>query len=129
MWFLSLWLCLGTAHGMFLPILCGCLSAAMELGPSKGRGIPWGFRFFCLSRPLPFSLFRLEAVIPISKLKLPEVKDWTFQVEPVVKNLPDIARDIRDAGSIPGPGRYPGGGHGNPLLYSCLENPKDRGAL
>ena len=34
----------------------------------------------------------------------------------------------RDLGSIPGLGRSPGGGHGNPLQYSCLENPKDRGA-
>ena len=33
-----------------------------------------------------------------------------------------------DTGSIPGSGRSPGGGHGNPLQYSCLENPKDRGA-
>ena len=37
-------------------------------------------------------------------------------------------RDIRDADSILGLGRSPGGGHGNPLQYSCLENPKDRGA-
>ena len=37
-------------------------------------------------------------------------------------------RDIRDAGLIPGAGRYPGGGHGNPLQYSCLDNPLDRGA-
>ena len=36
--------------------------------------------------------------------------------------------DIRDSGSIPGLGRSPGGGHGNPLQYSCLENPMDRGA-
>ena len=46
----------------------------------------------------------------------------------VVKNLPANAGDIRDLGSIPGSGRSPGGGHGNPLQYSCLENPKDRGA-
>ena len=45
-----------------------------------------------------------------------------------VKNLPAIAGDIRDMGSIPGLGRSPGGGHGNPLQYSCLENPMDRGA-
>ena len=38
------------------------------------------------------------------------------------------AGDIREAGSIPGLGRAPGGGHGNPLLYSCLENPMDTGA-
>ena len=37
-------------------------------------------------------------------------------------------RDIRGTGSIPGSGRSPGGGHGNPVQYSCLENPMDRGA-
>ena len=36
--------------------------------------------------------------------------------------------DIRNVGSIPGSGRSPGGGHGNPLQYSCLGNPMDRGA-
>ena len=46
----------------------------------------------------------------------------------VVKNPPANAGDIRDAGSIPESGRSPGGGHGNPLQYSCLENPMDRGA-
>ena len=45
----------------------------------------------------------------------------------VVKNLPANARDVRDTGSIPGSGRSPGGGHGDPLQYSCLENPMDRG--
>ena len=47
----------------------------------------------------------------------------------VVKNLPAHVGDIRDAGSVPGLERSPGGGHGNPLQYSCLENPTDRGAL
>ena len=46
----------------------------------------------------------------------------------VVKNLPANAGDIRDMGSIPGSGRSPGGGHGNPLQYSCLENLKDGGS-
>ena len=46
----------------------------------------------------------------------------------VVKNLSPSAGDIRDMGSVPGLGRYPGGGHSNPLQYSCLENPMDRGA-
>ena len=46
----------------------------------------------------------------------------------MVKNLPANAADIRDRGSIPGSGRFPGGGHGNPLQYACLENPMDRGA-
>ena len=44
------------------------------------------------------------------------------------KNLPANAGDIKDTGSIPGSGRSPEGGHGNPLQYSCLENPMDRGA-
>ena len=40
----------------------------------------------------------------------------------------ESACDVGDLGSIPGSGRPPGGGHGNPLQYSCLENPTDRGA-
>ena len=61
--------------------------------------------FVCLSKPL--------ALI------------WGSQVVLVLKNLPTNARD---AGLIPGLGRFPGGGHGNPLKYTCLENPMDRGA-
>ena len=44
-----------------------------------------------------------------------------------VKNQPSKARELRNAGSIPGWERSPGGGDGNPLQYSCLENPVDRG--
>ena len=47
----------------------------------------------------------------------------------VVKNLHANAKDIRDKGSIPGSGRSPEGGHGNPLQYSCLENPMDTRSL
>ena len=46
----------------------------------------------------------------------------------VGKNPPAIVGEVRDKGSIPGSARCPGGGHGNPLQYSCLENPMDRGA-
>ena len=46
----------------------------------------------------------------------------------MVKNLPAKAGDAVDMGSIPGSGRAPEEGHGNPLQYSCLENPMDRGA-
>ena len=53
---------------------------------------------------------------------------WASHVELVGKNLPANAGGVRDEGSIPGSGRFPGGGHGNPLQYSCLENPMDRGA-
>ena len=51
-----------------------------------------------------------------------------LQVVLVVKNLPANVGDIRDVSLIPGSGRSPGGGHGNPLQYSCLENSIDRGA-
>ena len=43
----------------------------------------------------------------------------------MVKNPPADAEDLKDTGSGPGSGRSPGGGHGNPLQYSCLEDPKD----
>ena len=50
------------------------------------------------------------------------------QVALVVKNPPANARDVREAGSFPESGRFPGEGHSNPLQYSCLENPIERGA-
>ena len=46
----------------------------------------------------------------------------------MVKNLPASAGDARDAGSIPGSGRFSGEGNDNPLQFSCLENSMDRGA-
>ena len=45
----------------------------------------------------------------------------------VIKNPPANAGDVREVGSILGSGRSPGGGHGNPLQYACLENPMNRG--
>ena len=48
--------------------------------------------------------------------------DWASRVALVVKDPPVNAGDIRDTGTIPGLGRGPGGGRGNPLQYSCLEN-------
>ena len=55
-------------------------------------------------------------------------KHWASQVALVVKNPHASAGDARDSGSIPGSGRPPGGGHGGPLQYSCLQKPMDRGA-
>ena len=60
-------------------------------------------------------------------MKLPSKTDEA-QVVLVATNPPANAGDIRDADSIPGLGRSPGGGTGNPLWYSRLENPMDRGA-
>ena len=51
-----------------------------------------------------------------------------FQVALVAKNPLANAGDMRDTGLIPGSEKSPGGGHGNPRQYSCLENPMDRGA-
>ena len=53
---------------------------------------------------------------------------WASKAALVVKNLPANAGDLRDTSLIPRLGRPLGGGHGNPLQYSCLENPMDRGA-
>ena len=46
----------------------------------------------------------------------------------MVRNLPTNTGEVKDAGSMPGLGRTPGGGHGNPLQYFCLENPMEREA-
>ena len=46
----------------------------------------------------------------------------------MVKNLLANARFVRDTGSVPGLGRFPGGGHENPLQFPCLDNPMDKGA-
>ena len=61
-----------------------------------------------------------------NSISLP-TNNWA-EVALVVKNPPAIAGDLRDAGSICGSGKSPGGGHGNPLQYSCLKNSMDRGA-
>ena len=53
---------------------------------------------------------------------------WILQLALLAKNPPANAGDIRDVGSIPGLRRFPGVGNGNPLQYSYLENPVDRGA-
>ena len=53
---------------------------------------------------------------------------WAAQVVLLIENLPAAAGDGTDTCSIPGLGRAPGGGHGNPLQGSCLENPMSRGA-
>ena len=53
---------------------------------------------------------------------------FSYQVVLVIKNSPADVGDIRDMGLISGLGRSPGEGNGNPLQYSCLENPMDRGA-
>ena len=53
---------------------------------------------------------------------------WASQVAVLAKNPPSDMEDIRERGSVLGLERSPGGGHSNPLQYSCLDNPMDRGA-
>ena len=76
-------------------------------------------------------LARIRAKLP-SLIKTEISKNllyiWGPQVALVLKNPPANAGDVRETGSIPGLGRSSGGGHGNPLQYSCLENSMDRGA-
>ena len=81
---------------------------------------------------------QLNQLLPVLQLQvfflywLISINTYTYsgasQVALVVKDPPTNAGNVRDAGSMPGSGRAPGGGHGNPLQYSCLENPMDRGA-
>ena len=66
--------------------------------------------------------------VRLKKKKSSYWKNCASEIVLVVKNKPASAGGIRDIGSIPGWGRLPGGGQGNPLQYSCLENPMDRGA-
>ena len=67
-------------------------------------------------------------VFPVLR-KEPEIRSrWASQVAQLVKHPPANAGDATDSGSIPGSGRLPEGGNGNPLQYSCLGNPMDRGA-
>ena len=56
------------------------------------------------------------------------VKCMYINISRVVKNPPADSGDVRDSGSIPESVRSSGGEHGNPLQYSCLEGPMDRGA-
>ena len=63
----------------------------------------------------------------ISKLGVSVGVARASQVALVVKNLPANAGQRRNVGLVPGSERYPGGGHGSPLQYSCRENPIDRG--
>ena len=59
----------------------------------------------------------------VTVINFSKYRRYASQVALVVKNPPAKAGDVRDAGLIPGLGRSPGEGHGNPLQYSCLEDP------
>ena len=100
-----------------------CISSAC---PGSGCPLPSSL-LTCLKVKLP----QTETFVPIRCLvdfRRSLSTGWASQVMLVVKNPPTNAGDIGDTGLIPGSGRSPGGGHGNPLQHSCLENPMNRGA-
>ena len=69
-----------------------------------------------------------QVLVPPQGIHKISLRSWASQVALVVKSPPAKAGDVRHMGSIPRSERSPGGGHGNPLQYYCLEKPKDRGA-
>ena len=99
--------CIGEGNGN--PLQCSCLE-----NPRDGGA--WWAAVYGVAQSRT-RLKRLSILIPEAS-----------QVVLVVKNLPASVGDEREVSSIPGSGRSPGGGHGNPVQYSCLENPIDRAA-
>ena len=98
----------GIGGGNGNPLWCSCLENPMD------RGAWWAAVYgVAQSR---------------TRLKRHSSSSSSFPGSLVVKNLPANSGEIRDRGSIPGPGRSPGAGHGNPPQYSCLENPMDTGS-
>ena len=97
------------------------------------------FSLFSCSLTLCVSLLLFDAVVVIILvfirnlffpwLVLLYLNSGASQVVLVVKNMPDNAGDLRGVDSIPGSGKSPGGGHGNSLQYSCLENPNGQRSL
>ena len=80
-------------------------------------------------RDFYFNYFHGNVVIShVVLILISLVINGASQVALMVKNLSANAGDVRDMCLIPGSERSPGGGHGNPLQYSCLKNPMDKGA-
>ena len=84
-------------------------------GQSRGRGVKGQTTTYVLCiKQIIYSMYKINNL-------------QAFQMVLVVKSMSVNAEDIRNMGLIPGLGRSLRGGHGNPLQYSCLENPMDRG--
>ena len=92
---------------------------------------PWLIHVNVWQKPLQYCKVISLQLIKINGEKkrcLSEPTIWASQVALVVKNAPANVRDLTDRSWIHGSGRSPGGRNGNPLQYSCLENPMDTGA-
>ena len=107
------------------PALCIC-----EDWPQRGPGDSESLHTGIQSLPKLPVCFSCRSARREGKGTFPgrPVAERASQVALAAKNLPASAGDIRDMGSISGSGRSPGEGNGNPLQYSCLENPMDREA-
>ena len=103
--------CIGEGHGNLLR--CSCLENPRD-----------GGAWWAAVSGVEQSWTRLKRLSSSSSSSI-----RASQVLLVVKNPSANAGDVRDLGSIPGLGRSPGGGTGNPLQHSCLENPMDRQSL
>ena len=96
-------------------------SSLLELAGVCASNIHFAF-FLCLTFQAGMPKRRGAVILHSSQSRRCHHSFWASQVA-LVKNLPANAEDIREVGSIHGLGRYPGEGQGNPLQYSCLENP------
>ena len=133
-------LCTGNSHRpVWMPQTSTTHQPATLLGrPSTHKWqwlLPWFYHSGTMSKAFPFSGPRFPHLYngyqcQLSHRLVLRCHEITgpSQVALVVKNLPANAGDIGDMGLIPGSGRSPEGGRGNPFQYSCLENPMDRGA-
>ena len=109
----------------------GDLGLIPGLGSSPGGGNGYPFQHSCLENSTDRSLVGYIQSMGSPSIRHDGETNTTLrasQVALVVKNLPASAGDVRDTGLFPGLGRSPGGGGGNPLQCSCLENSMDRGA-
>ena len=103
------------------------LSLSEMLPPCHSSSLPRQNRVLPLNA-LFFSLYNIFFFFAVKYIQLNTYHFGTSQAVPVVKNLPVNTPDVRDSDLIPGWGRSPGEGNGNPLQYSCLGNPMGRGA-
>ena len=116
------------------------LSPGLERSPREGNGYPLQYSTFFLSHssilawrfpwteePRGLQSMGSQRVRIAERLTLLLLL-YINQASQIAKNLPANAGDLRDTGLILGLGRSPASGHGNPLQYSCLENPMERGA-
>ena len=124
----SLWLWGGDCHLLREGCAIHCVCQQQVMGVTRSK---WNFVLKRSSFSSIYVFLLLAAAYTFIGVHISATQRFfqrASQVVLVVKNLPANAGDRKNVGSIPGLGRSPGGGNGNPLQYSCLENPMDGGA-